>query len=140
MNLLKVITVITFLISLPFILVLKMNICVMIYFLFMNYSISVCIALILGIEQISRVDNSVSPRYSVEKGTSISSFIPWMCQVLSIVIYMMLSKLLSSLWIMIVGCCVLAFVSLENSKLLDRLSYLIIKKADTINYKINKKD
>ncbi len=123
-------TLCLFVASIPFIFLIKIDFFMMIYFFFMNSSVSVFLALLIGIMEVSRVDGSASPRFKTEKGSVVASYIPWVCEVVAIVLYILMCKFLSDFWIMSISVCIFVFVTLLNKKVMERLEILMYRKIE----------
>jgi hypothetical protein len=124
-NLMLVISFILFLISIPFSFFLDIDFNVMLYFFIMNISLVIFVSLLIGISEISKIDSSKSPRLKVEKGSAFSSYIPWICEVIPVLILQLIYKISSSFWAVIFAILSFAVLYFVREKIIDKYVNLI---------------
>lgn len=125
---LKIITLCLFIIFIPFIILFKLNFLLMFYFFVMNISISILISVLIGITEISKIDTTKSPRLPVEKGSIISTYIPWICELIPVFIFKILYGTVPVFGIVIFSIIVFGIIHLINEKIIERFVLLISKK------------
>ena len=124
-NLMLIISFILFLISIPFTFFLDIDFNVMLYFFIMNISLVIFVSLLIGISEISKIDSSKSPRLKVEKGSAFSSYIPWICEVIPVLIFQLMYKISSSFWAVIFAILSFAVLYFVREKIIDKYVNLI---------------
>ena len=124
-NLMLIISFILFLISIPFTFFLDIDFNVMLYFFIMNISLVIFVSLLIGISEISKIDSSKSPRLKVEKGSAISAYIPWICEVIPVLIFQLMYKISSSFWAVIFAILSFAVLYFVREKIIDKYVSLI---------------
>lgn len=130
LDFLKLITLTMFIICIPFIILFKLNFFLLLYFFIMNSSISILTALIFGITETSKIDNTKSPRLRVEKGSVISTYIPWLCELIPVFIFKILYEILPIFGIVVFSIIVYGAIHLISEKIIDRLVFMINKKIN----------
>lgn len=124
-NLMLVISFLLFLISIPFSCFLHIDFNVMLYFFIMNISLVIFVSLLIGIYEISKIDSSKSPRLKVEKGSAISTYIPWLCEAIPVIIFKIINKIASPFWAVIFAIMSFAVLYFVREKIIDKYVSLI---------------
>lgn len=132
---LEIVTVILFLVCVPFIIIFHLNIFMMVYFFIMNSSVSVLIALIFGITEISKIDTTKSPRLRVEKGSVLNTYIPWICEFFSVLIFIFLYGKLPLFGIVIFSIVISGIIHLLNERIIEKFVLVINQKILVRNTK-----
>ena len=124
-NLMLIISFLLFLISIPFSYFFHIDFNVMLYFFIMNISQVVFVSLLIGISEISKIDSSKSPRLKVEKGSAFSAYIPWLCEIIPVIIFKIINKIASPFWAVIFSLLSFAVLYFVREKIIDKYVNLI---------------
>ena len=127
-DLLKILTLLLYILILPFIIFFKLNLVLNTYFFIMNISITISVALIISITEISKIDTTQSPRLSVEKGSLNSSFLPWICELIPIIIIKIFYPIISLYYILIASIIIFGIFHILNERIIQKFIFLVNKK------------
>ncbi len=129
LDLMNIFTTILFICTGPFCFYFNINIRIMIYFFVMNLSVSSLISLLIGIAEISRIDNTKSPRLNVEKGSPFAAYLPWVCELIPVLVFKFFVRYLSISYMLIFSIIIFIFVKIINERIIQKYSALIFSKV-----------
>lgn len=121
-----------FILSVPFVHIFSIDFTKFLFFALMNFSLVPFISLFFSSIGLSKVDVNKNPRVNNDGGNIFSSYLPWICQFISIGIYMLLQKLQNKNLTLIIGLLLFVIFLATEKEFKNILQHVINRKIDLI--------